>query len=246
MESGKFETPQLTAIDSTVSEIMPKEQWHRLLVEEVNLAHETGKPLSVIFIDIDNLKGTNDTFGHVEGDHIIDNLKYTVNLVQNSFRTQKSNDPSRAVDLITNSTAREADVFSADIDGQSIVIEPGRIGGDEFAALCHTDAVGTEVIARRIRNLFQGAINEELKKIGVDISIGINTLETGMTASDFLATADKRLYEDKKAHFLDQMKGISDEDNAVIEALISDLHRRGIPLRNVVKYAEYFATNQPK
>jgi diguanylate cyclase (GGDEF)-like protein len=48
---------------------------HRLLKEqlekEVNRAQRTGKPLSVVLLDLDNFKDYNEAFGHIEGDEIL-------------------------------------------------------------------------------------------------------------------------------------------------------------------------------
>jgi diguanylate cyclase (GGDEF)-like protein len=54
----------------------------RLPVDIVS-AMVSQKPLSVIFIDIDNMKTINDTFGHVTGDQI---LKLAADTIQNSIR----------------------------------------------------------------------------------------------------------------------------------------------------------------
>jgi diguanylate cyclase (GGDEF)-like protein len=54
----------------------------RLSVDIVS-AMVSQKPLSVIFIDIDNMKTVNDTFGHVTGDQI---LKLAADIIQNSIR----------------------------------------------------------------------------------------------------------------------------------------------------------------
>ncbi len=54
----------------------------RLPVDVVS-AMVSQKPLSIIFIDIDNLKTINDTFGHAAGDQV---LKFAANTIQNCIR----------------------------------------------------------------------------------------------------------------------------------------------------------------
>ena len=55
----------------------------RLPVDIVN-AMVNKRPISVIFIDVDNLKNTNDLFGHCAGDQI---LKCAADVIQRSIRT---------------------------------------------------------------------------------------------------------------------------------------------------------------
>ena len=43
------------------------------------------RPLSVIFMDLDNMKAVNDTYGHAAGDHA---LKHVANAIQNGIRAE--------------------------------------------------------------------------------------------------------------------------------------------------------------
>ena len=86
--------------------MMPKAEWHQLLDKEAAKAQLSGQPLSVMFIDIDNLKATNDAFGHNEGDRTIDKLQQAIFLIQGSFRT-KSTKNNRPLDIASVGAIRE-------------------------------------------------------------------------------------------------------------------------------------------
>ncbi len=218
--------------------ILPKAQWHELVEKEVEACLASQQPLSVVFIDIDNMKSINDIFGHAEGDDIIDNLQVTIGLIQDSFRTHNDfENKDRPLDLATIDTPWEAEVLDTEINGHHIRINPGRIGGDEFAVLCHTDSRGVEVIVNRIRNIFRETIRDELKNIGVDISIGAFTLKPGMTASELLKLADEQLYIDKASH----LPELSHEDSVVLKKIIEVLGEMKIHPRHLGKYAAIYA-----
>ncbi|MCB2185445.1 MAG: sensor domain-containing diguanylate cyclase [Deltaproteobacteria bacterium] len=48
--------------------------FHRRLADEVNQARETGRPLSLLVLDVDGFKGFNDTYGHPAGDLVLNRL----------------------------------------------------------------------------------------------------------------------------------------------------------------------------
>ncbi len=218
--------------------MMPKAKWHKLLEREVIIAHKKQQPISVIFIDIDNLKYTNDTFGHAEGDYIINELQQAILLIENNFRTRhKGNDSKRLLDIITVDTPRGTDALITEIEDKRIEIKPGRIGGDEFAVLCHTDEGGVEIIVNRLRDTFRGAISQKLRSEGVDISIGVSTLKPDMTVSDLLRFADEKLYSEKASH----LPKLKEEDIVKFRQLVKALKRMNIRPRDMSKYEALYA-----
>jgi GGDEF domain-containing protein len=216
---------------------MPKSEWHKLLEREVYSAQDNCKPISVIFIDIDNLKYTNDTYGHAEGDQVIDILQRSIILIQNSFRTRYNIDNNRLLDIVSIDTPRKAKPFITEIENRQIVIKPGRIGGDEFAVLCHTDAEGVTIIVNRLRDVFRNVISKKLKSAGVDISIGASTLKPKMSVSKLLQLADDRLYLDKQSH----LPKLNDEDIIIFREIIKKLKQINIRPRDISKYEAIYA-----
>jgi diguanylate cyclase (GGDEF)-like protein len=63
------------SFDEPSAEVLNSEVWHEHLEQEVALAEQTGQPLSVAFIDLNNFKAINDTYGHPAGDAFIEDIK---------------------------------------------------------------------------------------------------------------------------------------------------------------------------
>lgn len=233
-QASRFEAPN----------ILSKEMWHKMVEYEVTVAQIFNEPLSVMFLDIDNLKDTNDTFGHAEGDRVIDDLQESIKqIVHGSLRglDTETTDNDRMPDLLSISSSKRVGMLSVPLAGEQRMIKPGRIGGDEFGILCFTDSEGVEIIVNRIRDAFRNKISEQLKNLGVDVSIGVSTLEPKMTSSEFLSRADEQLYYDKMTH----LPILSDEDNEMLLAMIEVLNEKKISLRHIAKYALLFA-HDPK
>jgi len=62
--SYRAQHDELTGLENRAA-ILPR------LSEEIRIAAATGSPLGVIYIDLDNFKGTNDTHGHAAGDAVL-------------------------------------------------------------------------------------------------------------------------------------------------------------------------------
>jgi len=127
------------------------------------LARRSDLPLSVLFIDLDQLKQINDSFGHDAG---------------SAFLAE--------VAEILKQTFRETDVI-------------GRVGGDEFAIVCHGSKVAISIAAERLKAACALRNADAARRFPLSFSIGHATTEehTRQSLKELLAEADKAMYEEK-------------------------------------------------
>jgi diguanylate cyclase (GGDEF)-like protein/PAS domain S-box-containing protein len=65
------EAMQLMALRDHVTGLPGRQLFEDRLTESIALARETGKPMAVIFVDLDGFKAVNDTLGHAFGDTVL-------------------------------------------------------------------------------------------------------------------------------------------------------------------------------
>jgi diguanylate cyclase (GGDEF)-like protein/PAS domain S-box-containing protein len=124
--------------------------------------------LAVLFLDVDEFKSINDSFGHAAGDMV---------LVELAARLRQG--------------VRSGDVV-------------GRIGGDEFVAICPgADAQAAEAIAQRILTVCRMPIAVPDGIISASVSVGISLHHPGdgslSDAQQLLVRADAAMYDAKRA-----------------------------------------------
>lgn len=87
-----FETPKLEkvkeyfedqAYKDGLTHLYNRAKFYKIIQREINLAKRYHIPLSILFIDIDDLKNHNDSYGHIEGDNV---LKKLAEILQNNIR----------------------------------------------------------------------------------------------------------------------------------------------------------------
>jgi diguanylate cyclase (GGDEF)-like protein len=137
----------------------------RALDERLTAARDSGRAVTVLAIDVDDLKVVNDTYGHACGDEL---LQVVANLLV---------EQARATDAVI------------------------RSGGDEFiVVLDQPDAKGGARLALRIRTaaaaIAAAATKPWLGRLG--LSIGYAATAEGVGVDQLIATADRRLYDDKR------------------------------------------------
>jgi diguanylate cyclase (GGDEF)-like protein len=146
------------------------------LNQALALADSSNRMLAVMFLDLDNFKRINDTYGHGAGDSL---LRCVAARLTSTLRIQD----------------REA---QGEIKEQDIVI--GRFGGDEFTIVLTGIENPTQVgqIAQRILQAFTSPFSMNGLEISAAASIGISlsTLD-GTNADTLLKNADAAMFHAK-------------------------------------------------
>jgi diguanylate cyclase (GGDEF)-like protein len=138
------------------------------LEREIEQSNRASRPLSLAMIDIDDFKDYNDTFGHPEGDAVLERL---AEVFRDEVRTSDIREASRKTDTVA------------------------RYGGEEFAIILpDTDRDGARRVAERIVD--RVANLDEFKR-QVTVSIGVAEHRDGESREAFLKRTDNALYEAK-------------------------------------------------
>jgi len=129
--------------------------FYELAAKEMNRAQRYSHPLTVIYMDLDDLKKVNDRSGHQKGDELLVSVATTI----------KKN--TRAMDIVSRFGGDEFVVLLPEtrFDGARTVMERVRqdingIGGKEYPVSASIGAVTTETPAGKIEELIREA--EEL------------------------------------------------------------------------------------
>lgn len=138
------------------------------LSREWGRAVREASPISLFIIDVDKFKVYNDTYGHLQGDALL-----------------------QAISAVFMGSLKRSTDFVA------------RWGGEEFITLLSdTDAEGAMAVAERIRIGVEETVvpGADGKPTHVTVSIGMNAEVpvVGVSATEFVAKADKALYTAKE------------------------------------------------
>jgi PleD family two-component response regulator len=141
----------------------------------IGRAEKTGRPMAVMFIDLDGFKAVNDCYGHDAGDHVLATFALRLR------------DCLRRSDSIARHGGDDA---------------AARIGGDEFVAVIEDfkEAAALDVIAQRILLAAGRPIDLAGPKCQIGASIGIGVYpQDGTVPEVLLKAADRAMYEAKAA-----------------------------------------------
>jgi diguanylate cyclase len=172
---------------------------------------------ALFFIDLDNFKAVNDTYGHAQGDQLL-------GMVANRLRALAASE-------------------SAGLVGDQLPIV-GRLAGDEFT-LMFTGVNGEEGVTRIARGLL-AALNEPFELAGhtldVGASIGVAMRpDAGHTLTALMRAADVAMYH-AKASGRGQYQFYSE---ALAERLV-DRDRLDVELRQAIDRNEFALWVQPQ
>ncbi|MDF1760749.1 MAG: EAL domain-containing protein [Coxiellaceae bacterium] len=187
------------------------------LKTEISRASRNERNLAVLFLDVDNFKYVNDSYGHSAGDALLLDL---ANRLKNCLRG--------------------SDILGRLTDASFV----SRLGGDEFAIVLIDieSAESAAVVAKRIlKSIEQNFTLQEGIEVTVGISIGIACYPFGGTTQEELCkNADMAMYDVKKMG-KNAYRFYSDELNELHRQHV--LIEEGV--RSALRNNEFYLTYQP-
>ena len=115
LETSNQRLRRLVAVDPLTG-IANRRQFDRVLDREVRRARREQRPLSLIFLDLDEFKHFNDTYGHVHGDEV---LRRVARMLDESFR--------RGGDLVARYGGEEFAVILPGVDAHRAGLHAERL-----------------------------------------------------------------------------------------------------------------------
>jgi len=159
--------------------------WRRLGAA-LNMARRQKFCISVVMVDVDHFKMSNDRLGHVRGDEI---LKNVANVLAAGVREYNAQSDPRDEDGAAQPVLRDYDLVA-------------RYGGDEFAiALLYCDENGTRAAMSRVTQHVSQLDLAHLGDVKLTLSIGACVLADAAACTDaavLVRQADAVLYEAKR------------------------------------------------
>ena len=115
LETANQRLKRLVSVDSLTG-IANRRHFDRALDREVRRARREGRPLSLIFMDLDEFKGFNDNYGHARGDEVLRRVAQTLN---ETFR--------RGGDFVARYGGEEFAVVLPDVDARRAALYAERL-----------------------------------------------------------------------------------------------------------------------
>ena len=107
-----------------LTQLPNRRDMHKTIEKEVERANRTGKPFSVIFIDIDHFKNVNDTYGHATGDAVLKSVSSTIRSLLRKYDVLARYGGEEFLTLLpeteVNDAALVAERFRKQIENQTI------------------------------------------------------------------------------------------------------------------------------
>jgi len=115
LETTNQRLRRLVSVDSLTG-IANRRHFDRALDREVRRARRDARPLSLIFLDLDEFKGFNDNYGHARGDEVLRKVAQTLN---ETFR--------RGGDFVARYGGEEFAVVLPDVDARRAALYAERL-----------------------------------------------------------------------------------------------------------------------
>lgn len=147
------------------------------LEQELAYAHRHDQTVALLYLDLDQFKNINDSFGHHVGDML---LKKVAEILRQCIRS---------TDLVSRMEGRPEETLIA------------RLGGDEFTIILSgiERPDNAAMVARRILEMINTTFSLDGEQVTTSTSIGISIYPTdGEDASILLKHADTAMYQAKK------------------------------------------------
>lgn len=160
------------SFDPMLSELYSRRAFDAQLADAAQRSRSAGKPLSLLFIDVDRFKVVNDTYGHVAGDGVL-----------------------RVLAAIVSAHAVQGGGYPARYGGEELVMLCE--GLDEKAALNRAEALRLDVSRCPFMNSAQNGQGGEPGILHMTVSIGVAELGQDQNASELVLAADRAMYAAK-------------------------------------------------
>lgn len=166
-----FQEIQRMSWTDSLTGISNRPHFHLLGTAWMSTAQRAGDRLGLLFVDLDNFKFVNDTYGHAAGDAVL-----------KAF------------------TARAAETLGRHDAGAARRPLLARLSGDEFAILLPGGRERAAEVAASIIEAFAGGLEADGTWYPVGASIGIASFpEDAASFEDLISRADDAMYEAKAA-----------------------------------------------
>ncbi|WP_163337790.1 bifunctional diguanylate cyclase/phosphodiesterase [Desulfopila sp. IMCC35008] len=168
-------TKELAERDSLTT-LYNRRVFNLVLSKLITRAERDKTNVCLMYIDIDNFKYVNDSYGHSTGDALLKAFALRLHEIV------------RASDYVATKNVTDAAV--------------ARLAGDEFAVIIHgfTNDKAITGVSSRILDICRDGFSCEEGTFPVTLSIGIaNYPQDATTANDLIVNADSAMYESKKS-----------------------------------------------
>ena len=194
------------------------------LRQAIERAERSGRPMALMFLDLDRFKTINDSLGHDVGDRLLQHVAATLGAAL------------RGVDSVGRAGAALPTADDA--------ITVARLGGDEFTIIAEQlhEAADARRIAERVQRALQTPIQLGKHEVVVSTSVGITVYpDDNSPPDDLLRHADQAMYRAKELG-RDQAQFFSAEMNDQAQQRL----QLEAELRHALERGEFQLVYQPK